>query len=223
MPSQAKSSRASRSPWGSVAMAAAMSAHSRVASSRASTSEKRSDAVDGRVHQPGRRAETAGLTLAMAGQEIARDPVQPGPSLRSIGVEARPLLECDAKELAQQRVSVVGADPAHEVPEHRRGMPVEQLAEGGRRLERARDDLGIGARTHHLMFPARSDTVRTFRREGHGRVSPVSARVQQFFRFGPYGVSAGVEGSVQWARWYGDVGPRGTARDDFGRVGSLSR
>ena len=74
--------------------------------------------------------ETASLSLPMAGQEVARDPVQPGPSLRSFGVEARPLLEGDAEELAQQRVGVVGADPAHEVPEHRRRVPVEQLAEG---------------------------------------------------------------------------------------------
>jgi hypothetical protein len=95
--------------------------------------------------------------LPVAGQEIARDPVQPGPRLRSFGVKARPLLECDAKELPQQRVGVIGTDPTHEVPEQRRRVPVEELAEGGRRVERARDDLSIGARIHHFMFLARSD------------------------------------------------------------------
>ena len=157
MPSQAKSSRASRSPCGSVAIAAATSAQSREASRRASTSEKRSDAVidvfTSRAVASRRRASPC----RWRARRLLAIPYSQGrASARSVSKPAR-FSKAMRKSSPEQRVGVIGADPAHEVPEHRRGVPVEQLAEGGRRRERARDDLGIGARIHHLMFLARRD------------------------------------------------------------------
>jgi hypothetical protein len=96
----------------------------------------------------------------MTRQQVRGDPVQPRSRVRACGVVGGPLLERDAEHLAEQRVGVVDAHPADEIPEHDRGMAVEQRGETPRFLQRRRDHAGVGFGRHHPTLSRCDESVR---------------------------------------------------------------